>query len=179
MESRARCVMQSPHLRVMEQSGLTDTFSSCYSHALTITPTPRRSVMAARAKKSRRKSGGKSASKRTAGKRRAASAKRSGKKARPAKRGAASRKSSAKRPAIKKRAAKRPAIKKSAVKRSGAKRSASGGQKTATASPIARVTRVAKEVAQQASSAVTGGIETVKEFGGSIVERVTGENVSS
>jgi hypothetical protein len=26
---------------------------------------------------------------------------------------------------------------------------------------------------------VTGGIETVKEFGGSIVERVTGENVSS
>jgi hypothetical protein len=137
--------------------------------------------MAARAKKSRRKSGGKSASKRTAGKRRAsrvASAKRSGKKARPAKRGAASRKSSAKRPAIKKRAAKRPAIKKSAVKRGGAKRSSSGGQKAATRSPIARVTRVAKEVAQQASTAVTEGFETVKEFGGSIVERVTGENVS-
>jgi hypothetical protein len=173
--------MQSPRLRVMEQSGLTDTISSCYSHALTITPTPRRSVMAARAKKSRRKSGGKSASKRTAGKRRAgraASAKRSGKKARPAKRGAAARKSSAKRPAIKKRAAKRPAIKKSAVKRAGAKRSASAQLKAATASPIARVTRVAKEVAQQASSAVTGGIETVKEFSGSIVERVTGENVS-
>ena len=136
--------------------------------------------MAARAKKSRRKSGGKSASKRTAGKRRAsrvASAKRSGKKTPPAKRGAASKKSSAKRPAIKKRAAKRPAIKKSAVKR-GAKRSSSGGQKAPTRSPIARVTRVAKEVAQQASTAVTEGIETVKEFGGSIVERVTGENVS-
>ena len=32
---------------------------------------------------------------------------------------------------------------------------------------------LAKEVAQQASSAMTEGIETVKEFGGSIVDRVT------
>jgi hypothetical protein len=125
--------------------------------------------MAARAKKSRRKSGGKAASKRSVSKR--ASAKRSGKKGSSAKRGAS--KKSAKRPAIKKSAAKRPAIKKAAAKRSGSeKRSASGGQK-ATPSPMARVTRVAKEVAQQASTAVTEGFETVKEFGGSIVDRVT------
>jgi len=39
---------------------------------------------------------------------------------------------------------------------------------------MARVTRVAKEVAQQASTAVTEGLETVKEFSGSIVDRVTG-----
>ena len=126
--------------------------------------------MAARAKKSRRKSGKKAAkrstSKRTA--RRASSAKRSGTKSRSAKRGAAPKKASAKRPAIKKKSAKRPAVKKSAAKRSPA-----GGQQAASPSPIARVTRVAKEVAQQASSAMTEGIETVKEFGGSIVDRVT------
>ena len=128
--------------------------------------------MAARAKKSRRKSGGKTASKRSGSKR--ASAKRSAKKGGSAKRGAASTKS-AKRPAIKRSAAKRPAIKKRPAKRSAAKkRSASSGQKAATQSPMARVTRVAKEVAQQASTAMTEGLETVKEFGGSIVDRVTG-----
>ena len=128
--------------------------------------------MAARAKKSRRKSGGKAASKRSVSKR--ASATRSPTKGSAAKRGAASKKS-VKRPAIKKRAAKRPAVKKSAAKRSGgAKRSSNGGQKAAAQSPMARVTRVAKEVAQQASTAMTEGLETVKEFGGSIVDRVTG-----
>ena len=123
--------------------------------------------MAARAKKSRRKSGSKAASKRSTSKRgggRAASAKRSGKKARPAKR-SATKKAAAKRPTIKKSAAKRPA------KKSSAK---SGGQKAPRRSPIARVTRVAKEVAQQASTAVTEGIETVKEFGESMMDRVTG-----
>jgi hypothetical protein len=33
---------------------------------------------------------------------------------------------------------------------------------------------VAKEVAQQATSAVTGGVEAIKEMGESLVERVTG-----
>ena len=127
--------------------------------------------MAARAKKSRRKSGGKTASKRSVSKR--SSAKRSGKKGSTAKRGAT--KKSTKRPAIKKSAAKRPAIKKGAAKRSGGvTRSSSGGRKAAAQSPMARVTRVAKEVAQQASTAVTEGLETVKEFSGSIVDRVTG-----
>ncbi len=125
--------------------------------------------MAARAKKSRRKSGGKTASKRSVSKR--SSAKRSGKKGSAAKRGAT--KKSTKRPAIKKSAAKRPAIKKGAAKRSMT-RSSGGGQKAASQSPMARVTRVAKEVAQQASTAVTEGLETVKEFSGSIVDRVTG-----
>jgi histone H1/5 len=127
--------------------------------------------MAARAKKSRRKSGGKTASKRSVSKR--SSAKRSGKKDSTAKRGAT--KKSTKRPAIKKSAAKRPAIKKGAAKRSGGvTRSSGGSRKAASQSPMARVTRVAKEVAQQASTAVTEGLETVKEFSGSIVDRVTG-----
>jgi hypothetical protein len=38
---------------------------------------------------------------------------------------------------------------------------------------MSRVTRVAKEVAQQATTAVSGGIETVKEFGESMIDRVT------
>jgi hypothetical protein len=76
------------------------------------------------------------------------------------------KKSSAKRPAIKKSAAKRPAAKKSSAK--------SGAKKAPRRSPIARVTRVAKEVAQQASTAVTEGFETVKEFGESMMDRVTG-----
>jgi len=36
------------------------------------------------------------------------------------------------------------------------------------------VTRVAKEVAQQATSAVTEGVETLKELGENIVDRVSG-----
>jgi len=36
------------------------------------------------------------------------------------------------------------------------------------------VTRVAKEVAQQATNAVTEGVETLKELGENIVDRVSG-----
>jgi hypothetical protein len=36
------------------------------------------------------------------------------------------------------------------------------------------VTRVAKEVAQQATTAVSEGVETLKEFGENIVDRVSG-----
>jgi hypothetical protein len=36
------------------------------------------------------------------------------------------------------------------------------------------VTRVAKEVAQQATTAVTEGVEQLKELGENLVERVTG-----
>jgi hypothetical protein len=36
------------------------------------------------------------------------------------------------------------------------------------------VTRVAKEVVQQATTAMTEGAESIKEFGEGIVERVTG-----
>jgi hypothetical protein len=36
------------------------------------------------------------------------------------------------------------------------------------------VTRVAMEVAQQATTAVSGGVETLKEMGENLVDRVTG-----
>ena len=61
-------------------------------------------------------------------------------------------------------AAKRPA-------KAPAKRS-SGGRKSGSA--LSRVTRVAKEVAHQATTAVSEGVETIKEFGEGIVDRVTG-----
>lgn len=37
-----------------------------------------------------------------------------------------------------------------------------------------RVTRVAKEVAQQAATAVTEGVDVVRDFGESLIDRVTG-----
>jgi hypothetical protein len=40
--------------------------------------------------------------------------------------------------------------------------------------PIARVTRVAQEVAKEAGSAVVAGMEAIKDLGSSVVERVTG-----
>jgi hypothetical protein len=49
--------------------------------------------------------------------------------------------------------------------------SSSGGDNT---SALSRVTRVAKELAQQTTTAVTEGVEKVKEVGGSLVDRVTG-----
>lgn len=39
-----------------------------------------------------------------------------------------------------------------------------------------RVTSVAKQVAQQAQAAVTEGVEALREMGGSIVERVGGQD---
>jgi len=61
-------------------------------------------------------------------------------------------------------------MKKSSGKSGGRKR---GGKKVRR-SPIVRVKRVAQEVAQQATTAVTEGYEAVKGFGESVVERVTG-----
>jgi hypothetical protein len=89
-----------------------------------------------------------------------------------AKRSATATASASKRPAVKsiKQAAKRPAIKKSAT----AHNAKAAPKTVASSSPIERVTRVAKELGQQATSAVTEGVETLKEIGGTIVERVTG-----
>lgn len=115
--------------------------------------------MATRAKKSRGKSGAKTA-------------KRSGSSARrgPAlkKKSAKKKKAPAKRAAAKKakKAPKRASAKKAVIKRPAAKKP--------SRNPITRVTRVAKEVAQQASTAVSEGVETLKEFGESLVDRVTG-----
>ena len=85
---------------------------------------------------------------------------RGGAKKRPAAKKSVAKKSPATKPAAKKSAAKRPAVKKKSSSR--------------TRSPIARVTRVAREVAQQATAAVTEGVESLKEMGESLVERVTG-----
>ena len=41
-------------------------------------------------------------------------------------------------------------------------------------SPVARVKRVTKEVVQQAAVAVSAGVETLKDFGGELVDRVRG-----
>ncbi|MFI5229542.1 MAG: hypothetical protein ACHQWU_10760 [Gemmatimonadales bacterium] len=51
---------------------------------------------------------------------------------------------------------------------------AKAAQSSTNGSPLARVTRVAKEVAQQATTAVTEGVETLKELGETIVDRVSG-----
>ena len=65
------------------------------------------------------------------------------------------------------------------AKRAGGGSSASATTKRRTKSgthadsPISRVTRVAKELAQQATSAVAEGVEAIKEAGGSLVDRVT------
>jgi hypothetical protein len=40
--------------------------------------------------------------------------------------------------------------------------------------PIARVGRVAQEVAKEAGSAVVAGVEAIRDLGSSVVERVTG-----
>jgi hypothetical protein len=61
-------------------------------------------------------------------------------------------------------------VKKSSAKRSSAKRS--GGARKS--SPLARVKRVATGVVEQAQSAMTQGVEAVKELGENIVERVSG-----
>jgi hypothetical protein len=41
-------------------------------------------------------------------------------------------------------------------------------------SSIARVTRVAQEVAKEAGSAVVAGVEAIKDLSSTVVERVTG-----
>jgi len=55
-------------------------------------------------------------------------------------------------------------VKKAAVKKAAKRRS----------SPLARVKRVATGVVEQAQSAVTHGVEAVKELGENIVDRVSG-----
>ena len=115
--------------------------------------------MAARAKKSRRKSGGKSASKRTAGKRRASRwlGKALGEKSAPGEARRRVEKVVCEASRDQKSAAKSPAIKKSAANAAARSEARVADRRRNESSPIARVTRVAKEVAQQASTAVTEG----------------------
>lgn len=130
--------------------------------------------MATRAKKSR----GKKSSARSAG------AKKSARKS--TSRSSASKKSSGARrgPAIKKSDAKKSAMKKSSSKRSSSARGKSStpakrrgkpaSKSMSPKSPIERVTRVAKEVAQQAATVMTEGVDVVRDFGESLMDKVTG-----
>jgi hypothetical protein len=115
--------------------------------------------MATRGKKTRKSAG---AGKKKKGATKARSSGRSAS-AKRAKKSASSR---AKRPAAKRRA---PVKKAAPVKKVAPVKAVTGNS-----SPISRVTRVAKEVAHQATTAVSEGVDALKEFGGNIVERVTG-----
>jgi hypothetical protein len=66
-------------------------------------------------------------------------------------------------------ARKRPAAK--SRKRTAAKRR-SASPKRSKQSPVARVKRVTREVVQQASTAVSAGVETLRDLGENIVDRV-------
>ena len=126
--------------------------------------------MAARAKKSRGKSGRKTGAKRGASKRRGSSAAR--KSGRATKRGPAVKRRRSTKSAAKK---KRPAVKKrSASAKRSQSRSAAAAPKRVRKSPIARVKRVALEVAEQATSAVAEGVDAIKDIGETLVDRVTG-----
>lgn len=87
-----------------------------------------------------------------------------------AKRGGASKKSGARKSAKKARGAK--------TGRSAAKRKSpsSSARKPASAArrSLQRVSIVAKQVAQQAQTAVSGGVDALREMGESIVDRVGG-----
>lgn len=112
--------------------------------------------MAARKKNAGKKAGKARPSVRKGG---AKSAKRSGKKSparRPAKKAPA-------RKAMKKSPARKPAKKASSRKASSRK------------SPIQRVASVAKQVAQQAQAAVSGGVEALRELSENLAERVGGQ----
>lgn len=138
------------------------------SSVLTFTSDSEEKGMAARAKKSRGKSGSKSTGKRGGSKRG---------------RSASARKSSAKRgPAVKRRSStaksakkKRPTAKKTMRgKTSGTARGGSAAPKRSRKSPISRVTRVAREIGEQATTAVSEGVDAIKEIGETLVDRVTG-----
>jgi hypothetical protein len=132
-------------------------------------------------KGSARRGGAKRGAKRSSAKK--GGAKRGGARKGAAKKGAAkkgsarksaARKSSA-RGAAKRGGAKKSAVKKSSAKRSTAKRSSAkrsgGGRKN---SPLDRVKRVATGVVEQAQTAVSHGVDAVKELGENIVDRVSG-----
>jgi hypothetical protein len=148
-------------------------------------PTGRGDAAMATKKKGGSKRAGKGSARRGGAKRGAkrSSAKKGGARRSAARKGAAkkgsARKSAAKkssargatsRGAAKRGGAKKGGVKKSTAKRSSAKRSG-GGRKS---SPLARVKRVASGVVEQAQSAVSHGVDAVKELGENIVDRVSG-----
>lgn len=105
--------------------------------------------MATKAKKRARKKTTRSAGKRGSATRARAGAKRS------------ARKSASGRAGARKSAGRAAARRKTSAKKGKARKQ----------STVARVKRVAREVMQQATGAVTAGVETLKEAGGNLVER--------
>jgi hypothetical protein len=110
--------------------------------------------MAARGGSSRRKAGARKGAGRSAAAKRSSARSAAAKRAR----GSAAKRSS--RPAARKRPAKR------------ASGSGSSGSARRRQSPVARVKRVTREVVQQAQVAVTAGVETLRDLGENLVERV-------
>ena len=86
-------------------------------------------------------------------------------KKRGATRGRAGKRATARRGA----ASKARSSKKSPAKNRSAKRSS-------RQSPVARVRRVTREVVQQAQVAVAAGVETLKDLGGNLVDRMRTDN---
>jgi hypothetical protein len=90
-------------------------------------------------------------------------------------------KAPAKRPVAKSAGKKAAAPKRNAGVRKPAQSGASSANSSASANgggessnALTRVTRVAKELAQQTTTAVTEGVEKMREMSGSLVDRVTG-----
>ena len=65
--------------------------------------------------------------------------------------------------------------------RKGAKKRSAGPKRRAparTAKAVARVKRVTREVVQQASAAVSAGVENLRDLGGNLVDRVRSNSSS-
>lgn len=75
-------------------------------------------------------------------------------------------------------AKKRSSARKASGKRSSARKGASKARSSSKKrnakrqSPVARVRRVTREVVQQATVAVTAGVETLRDLGGNLIDRV-------
>ena len=168
-----------------DRLALTDVPDSCYRRDGFFNDS-RRASMATRAKKSRGKS--KSASSRS-GSKRSKSTKSRGKSAAAA--GASSsRSASSTRSTASAKSGRSASTKRSAAtgstRKAGTRKAATGSRSSSAKStsarqsssripaPIARVTRVAQEVAKEAGSAVVAGVEAIKDLGSSVVDRVTG-----
>jgi hypothetical protein len=138
-------------------------------------------AMATKKKGGSKRSAGKGSARRGGAKRGAkrSSAKKGGARKGAAKRGAAKKGAAARKGAAKKSSARgstsRGAAKRGGAKRSGAKKSsAKRSSPRRKTSPLDRVKRVATGVVEQAQTAVSHGVDAVKELGENIVERVSG-----
>jgi hypothetical protein len=87
------------------------------------------------------------------------------------KRGAAKR-GAAKRGGTKRGGTKRGGMKRSSARKSASRRGTASSSRSTKRSPVARVKRVTREVVQQATTAVSSGVETLRDLGGNIVDRV-------